>query len=144
MSTEPATLSLFEALSGFWVDVGFIRWPLGFSLLAVVVLSMVSAVRLMENGAEASPVTKTWLDSILFWGGFAAISGVLGSLVGIIIAFQSIEMAGAAEATLVAGGIKVALLSSSFGVLTLGFAALSWFVLQLRWRAIAAKEYDQG
>lgn len=131
-------------LLDLWNDVGFIRYPLAFSMIVVVVLSLVSAVRLMENGAQASPLTKTWLDSILFWGGFAAISGVLGSLVGIIIAFQSIEKAGAVQATLVAGGVKVALLSSTFGVLTLAFAALLWFVLQLRWRALAAAEYEEG
>ena len=38
------------------------------------------------------------------------------------------------------GGIKVAMLASLFGVLILAFAALLWFVLQLRWRLLVADE----
>ena len=40
----------------------------------------------------------------------------LGTVVGMIIAFQSIEAAGEVEATLVAGGIKVALLTTAAGL----------------------------
>ena len=42
--------------------------------------------------------------------------GFLGTVVGMIIAFQSIEAAGEVEATLVAGGIKVALLTTAAGL----------------------------
>lgn len=127
-----------------WEAMGFIRWPLAFSMVAVAALTVWSAARLFRPGASADLHTKAWLDAILFWGGFAVISGVLGTLVGIIIAAQSIEAAGAVRATLVWGGIKVALLSSAFGVLILALAALIWFVLQLRWRLLVAKESHAG
>ncbi len=42
--------------------------------------------------------------------------GFLGTVVGMIIAFQSIEAAGEVEATLVAGGIKVALFTTAAGL----------------------------
>ena len=42
--------------------------------------------------------------------------GFLGTVIGMIIAFQSIEAAGEVEATLVAGGIKVALLTTAAGL----------------------------
>jgi len=42
--------------------------------------------------------------------------GFLGTVIGMILAFQSIEAAGEVEATLVAGGIKVALLTTAFGL----------------------------
>ena len=42
--------------------------------------------------------------------------GFLGTVIGMIMAFQSIEAAGEVEATLVAGGIKVALLTTAFGL----------------------------
>ena len=135
-------LTFAEQLATVWNDFGFIRWPLTFSLFAVVGLSLMSAATLFGRNAIASLVAKTWVDAVLFWGGFAAISGVLGSIVGTIIAFQSIEAAGEVEATLVAGGIKVALLSSSFGALILGFAALLWFVLQFKWRMLQADELE--
>lgn len=46
----------------------------------------------------------------------APLLGFLGTVVGMILAFQSIEMAGEVEATLVAGGIKVALLTTAAGL----------------------------
>ena len=126
-----------------WNDIGFIRWPLTFSLMAVVGLALMSAATLFGRNARAGLVAKTWVDAILFWGGFAAISGMLGSIIGVIVGFQSIERAGEVEATLVAGGIKVALLSSGMGVLILGFAALLWFTLQFRWRVLQAEELER-
>lgn len=122
-----------------WESLGFIRWPLSFSFLAVLVLGLWSASRLVGAGASSDMRTKAWLDAILFWGGFAVITGVLGTLIGIIIAAQSIEAAGSVATTLVWGGIKVAMLSSAVGVLILAFAALLWFVLQLRWRLLVAE-----
>jgi len=47
----------------------------------------------------------------------APLLGFLGTVVGMILAFQAIEAAGEVEATLVAGGIKVALLTTAFGLL---------------------------
>ena len=131
-------------LDMLWRDIGFIRWPLTFSLFAVVGLGLMSAATLFGRNSTAGLVAKTWVDAILFWGGFAAISGVLGSIVGVIIAFQSIEAAGEVEATLVAGGVKVALLSSGLGVMILGFAALLWFALQFRWRLLQANEFEES
>ena len=47
----------------------------------------------------------------------APLLGFLGTVIGMIIAFQSIEAAGEVEATLVAGGIKVALLTTALGLM---------------------------
>ncbi len=46
----------------------------------------------------------------------APLLGFLGTVVGMIMAFQAIEVAGEVEATLVAGGIKVALLTTAEGL----------------------------
>lgn len=126
-------------MTQLWNEVGFIRWPLLVSFLAVVGLAAWSGYRLLRPRARPDLRTKAWLDAILFWGGFALISGVLGTLVGIIVAAQAIEAAGDVSTTLVWGGIKIALLSSVLGSLILGFAALLWFGLQLRWRLLAAE-----
>lgn len=119
-----------------WEEMGFMRWPLAFSLFAVLVLSALSAFRVFKPGAKQDRYTKAWIDAILFWGGFAVICGVLGTLVGIIIAAQYIEAASTISTPLIWGGIKVAMLTSAFGVLIMAFAALVWFSLQLRWRLL--------
>ena len=128
-------------IDAIWSPLGIARWPLAFSFVAVLILALWSAFKLFRSGAKPDLVTKAWLDAILFWGGFAVISGVLGTLIGIIIAVQSIEAMGGAT-TMVWGGVKVAILSSWFGVMILASAALLWFVLQLRWRLLVAKKVD--
>ena len=46
----------------------------------------------------------------------APLLGFLGTVLGMIVAFESIETAGEVEATLVAGGIKIALLTTAAGL----------------------------
>lgn len=125
-------------MSTIWQAMGVIRWPLAFSLLTVLLLSAWSAAKLFRPNAVADLRTKAWLDAILFWGAFAVIAGALGTLVGVIIASQAIEAAGAVSTTLIWGGIKIAMLSSAFGILILAFASLIWFALQMRWRLLVA------
>ncbi len=123
-----------------WIQIGFIRWPLTFSLVVVLALTVTAAVRLYGRAASADLRTKAWLDAILFWGGFGLVAGVLGTVVGVVVAADSIERAGAVAPTLVWGGIRVAMLSSVYGLLILVVGSLSWFVLQLRWRMLEARE----
>ena len=133
---------MFEQLGYMWNDVGFIRYPMFFSFIAVVGLALFSTATLFLGGERPDRHAKAWLDAILFWGGFGAISGVLGTIVGFIIASQALESAAYTNQTLMWGGIKVALLSSAIGILILGFAGLAWFVLQLRWRLLVAEDFE--
>lgn len=125
-----------------WYQMGFIRYPLSFSVVAIVVLTIYSAARLFGWDARADRVTKAWIDAVLFWGGFAMVAGVMGTILGFIIAAQSIEAAGAVSTTLVWGGIKVALLSAAFGTLVLALSSVVWFGLQLKWRFLEASAAD--
>jgi len=137
-------LTIAEQIDTVWTEFGFIRWPLMFSFMTVIGLALFSTIRLFRPGATPDLHTKAWLDAILFWGGFATISGLLGTLIGITIASQSVEAAGEVNVTLMWGGIKISLLSSLFGVLILAFASLLWFVLQLRWRLLVADEVEDA
>jgi hypothetical protein len=106
--------------------------------LVVLLLGLWSALKLFRQGATSELRTKAWLDGILAWGGLAFLSGILGSVSGILLALQSIEAAGAVRSTLIAPGIKMTLLSMGFGAMILGFAVFLWYVLQLRWRLLQA------
>lgn len=133
-------MTVTEQLAANWDALGFIRWPLAFSLLSVLFLSGLSTYRLFRPGAWGDLRSKVWVDAILFWGAFAVVSGALGTVVGVVLAAQSIEAAGEVSTTLVAGGMKVALLSAAFGLLILFFSSLIWFGLQFRWRMLVAGE----
>lgn len=127
-------------MNDIWYHLGVIRWPLLVSFLAVALLAATTAYRLLRTDAPADLRTKAWLDAILFWGGFALIAGVLGTLVGVIVAARSIEAAGGVvELSLLWGGLRVALLSSAIGAVILLLAASVWWPLQLRWRFLVAR-----
>lgn len=127
-----------------WMNMGVIRFPVTFSWIAVFVLAAYSATRVFGWNARADLVTKAWIDSVFFWGGFGMISGMLGTLVGWVITAQSVERAGDIAPVLVWGGFKVSLLSSVVGTLLLCVAALFWFVLQFRWRVVQAETMETG
>ena len=129
-------------MDALWTDMGFIRWPLTLSLLVILGLASWSAVKLYRPGAYPDLRTKAWLDGILFWGGFAVIAGVMGTLIGITVMARSVEVAGELSTSLLWGGIKVSMLSSVFGILILILASLLWFGLQLRWRLLVADEAE--
>jgi flagellar motor component MotA len=57
--------------------------------------------------------------------------GVMGSFIGLITAFDAIEATGGAEPSLVAGGLKVALLSTLFGLFTYSTSKLSILILRI-------------
>ena len=129
-------------MSTLWADMGVMRWPLAFSLLAVVAFTATAGMRLFKGDASADLRTKAWLDAILFWGGFAMVAGLLGTLVGVAIAADFLEASGGGSPSLVWGGIKVALTTSIFGFFILAVGSLAWFVLQMRWRLLLARETE--
>lgn len=75
------------------------------------------AMRAVENAGviELASLERglVWLATI---SNVAPLLGFLGTVIGMILAFQSIEMAGEVEATVVAGGIKVALITTATGL----------------------------
>ena len=79
------------------------------------------------------------VDGVLFWGGFALLLGVLGTVVGIAVAAQAVEMVGEIHTTLVWGGIKVALLPTIWGALILAVCAVAWYLLRVRCRSLLAR-----
>jgi hypothetical protein len=119
--------------------MGFSRFPLVLCLALVVVFGLWSAFKLYRPGASPDPRTKAWVDAVLFWGGIAMLVGILGFLIGVIVVLQGYE---AGSPTTMGTGAKAGLLSSSFGTVVFGFAALLWFFLQLRWRLLLAAAAD--
>ena len=115
------------------------KWPLLLSFIVIACISIWSANRLLRHEASPDLRTKAWIDAILFWGGFAMISGLLGTFVGLTLIARAIEAAGEVSTPIIWGGIKVAMLSSLFGLVLLAFSSLIWFALQLRWRLLQVR-----
>ena len=172
---EAPDLTWQDQVRRFWVDTGFMIWPLFFCAvvgLAVIVwksyelftkrtrtrkiLKAVEELLAQHRIHEALEVTRDSnapVAKILYAGlerhgegtdrvlkaienqglielsklerglvvmstviNIAPLLGFLGTVIGMIVAFQAIEAAGEVEATLVAGGIKIALLTTAWGL----------------------------
>lgn len=76
--------------------------------------------RVMQAIENAGAIQVAQLERGLVWlatlSNVAPLLGFLGTVIGMIQAFQAIEIAGEVEATLVAGGIKVALITTATGL----------------------------
>jgi biopolymer transport protein ExbB len=76
--------------------------------------------RVMKAIENVGLIEMASLESGLVWlatvSNVAPLLGFLGTVIGMIQAFQAIELAGEVEATLVAGGIKVALITTASGL----------------------------
>lgn len=76
-------------------------------------------------------VSKKMLQHIGDSGTLGLALGVMGSFIGLITAFDAIEATGGAEPSIVAGGLKVALLSTLFGLFTYSTSKLSILILRI-------------
>jgi biopolymer transport protein ExbB len=76
--------------------------------------------RVMKAIENVGLIEMAGLERGLVWlatvANVAPLLGFLGTVIGMIQAFQAIEAAGEVEATLVAGGIKVALITTATGL----------------------------
>lgn len=94
--------------------------PAGKILAAGLVRYNEGAERVTQAIENAGAIEVSKLESGLVWlatlANVAPLLGFLGTVIGMIQAFQAIEIAGEVEATLVAGGIKVALITTASGL----------------------------
>lgn len=118
----------------FFQDMGFIRWPMYVATLFMLVQIGRAAMDLRKPAEARSPMTA---HTVLVWGALNALLGILGTVVGLTVAGGVVEKVGEVVPSLLAGGIRVALSTSIFGLLLLTVAVLAWLVLQVWDRAPA-------
>lgn len=111
-------------------DGGVMMYPISFCAIMVLVLAGRTAFRMKAEDPALGAVMRGAIDGVLFWGGYALVLGVLGTVVGIAISAQAVEAVGEVHTTLVWGGIKVSLITTIYGLLVLLGGALVWFGLR--------------
>jgi len=109
--------------------------PYGYFLafLSVVVLFLaLRATRAILRGSASTPgVVKEHLNALLFWGGVAAILGLLGQFDGSYRALSQILQASEISPDVVAEGFVISFVPTLFGLGILGFAVAAWGCLHL-------------
>jgi hypothetical protein len=119
-----------HSLGSFFMQGGVIMYPLFLIAAVVVGYGIRATLRLRDFAGGPDPRLEAAIDGVLFWGIFAVVLGVLGTLIGIVQAAQAIELAGGVHAALAWGGIRVSLPPTIFALLLFGASALVWFALR--------------
>ena len=96
-------------------------------LLTSILFRVNSLMKLKKNVEISKKMIKHINDS----GSLGLGLGVMGSFIGLITAFDAIAATGGAEPSILAGGLKVALLSTLFGLFTYSISKLSVLVLRI-------------
>lgn len=108
---------------------GFFMWfVLGAAVVGLVLA--IDAGRRLIGPAEDTGGLRAEIDGVLFWGGFASVLGLIGTLGGVAQMARWLEQAGDAPATVVWGGFRVALIPTAFGLIMLAVCLLAWYGLR--------------
>lgn len=83
-------------------------------------------IDLKKNNLSSKKMIKMAVDSSLL----GLVFGFLGSVVGLITAFDSVEAMGNPDPAIFAGGLKVSLLTVTFGLFTFVIARIGILVLR--------------
>ena len=96
--------------------------------LLISIFFTVKSILKIKTDKEAS---KKILKHISDSGTLGLALGVMGAFIGLVSAFDVLEATGAAEPSIIAGGLKVALLSPLFGLFTFSVSKLSILILRI-------------
>tara|TARA_A100001234_G_scaffold215116_1_gene219489 strand:+ start:358 stop:747 length:390 start_codon:yes stop_codon:yes gene_type:complete len=96
--------------------------------LLISIFFTVKSILKIKTDKEAS---KKTLKHISDSGTLGLALGVLGAFIGLVSAFDVLEATGAAEPSIIAGGLKVALLSPLFGLFTFSVSKLAILILRI-------------
>jgi biopolymer transport protein ExbB/TolQ len=80
-----------------------------------------------KDKTKSNKMLKLTVDSSLL----GLVLGFLGSVIGLITAFDSVEAMGNPDPSVFAGGLKVSLLTATFGLFSFVIARIG--ILILRW-----------
>jgi sorbitol-specific phosphotransferase system component IIC len=70
----------------------------------------------------------TYLKSL---GLFTMITGILGQLIGLMMAFEAIERAGDISPAIMYGGLKISMYTTLYGIFIYMLSIFIWFLLDL-------------
>ena len=100
-------------------------------ILICLLMSIFFTVKSILKIKTDKEVSKKILKHISDSGTLGLALGVMGAFLGLISAFDVLEVSGGAEPAIIAGGLKVALLSPLFGLLTFSVSKLAILILRI-------------
>ena len=130
------TLRIMAIITGLIGTTLFNRFMEGGALfmsliLICLLISIYFIVKSILNIKTNIEISKKMLKHISDSGTLGLALGIMGAFLGLITAFDALEASGAAEPAILAGGLKVALLSPLFGLFTFSVSKLAILILRI-------------
>ena len=100
-------------------------------VLICLLISIYFTVKSLLNIKKNIEISKKMLKHISDSGTLGLALGVTGAFIGLITAFDVLEATGEANPSIIAGGLKVALLSPLFGLFTFSVSKLAILILRI-------------
>jgi biopolymer transport protein ExbB/TolQ len=104
---------------------------LTFLLVVLLAVSIYFFISISSGKAIDKENFKHQLGYVKSIGLFTMITGILGQLIGLLSAFKAIEEVGDISPAMLAGGLKVSMITTLYGVLIYLFSIAIWFLLDL-------------
>ena len=130
------TLRIMAIITGLIGTTLFNRFMEGGALFMSLVLiclliSIYFTIKSILNIKTNIEISKKMLKHIKDSGSLGLTLGVMGAFIGLITAFDVLEATGEANPSIIAGGLKVALLSPLFGLFTFSVSKLAILILRI-------------
>lgn len=122
----------------FFMQGGGLMYPLVLILLVLFLIVLRTLWHLFVRGGNDVAVIQSCLDALLFWGFFAVVIGVLGTVVGYYKAMAAMAAYGIANPAAVWMGAAEGMVSTISALAVLAVAGALWYVL--RWRFLRDRQ----
>lgn len=113
----------------WFLEGGFFMWLVLVAGLIGLALAIDTGRRL-AYGESPTGELQGEIDAVLFWGVFASVLGTIGTLGGVGQMARYAERAGEMSAPVAWSGLRVALITTVFGLIVLALCLLAWFALR--------------
>lgn len=103
------------------------------TVLLVIIMALIAyyAISIASGKASDKKNFRHQLSYIKSIGLFTMITGILGQLIGLMMAFSAIERAGDISPAIMVGGLKVSMITTLYGIFIYLFSILIWFLLDI-------------
>lgn len=100
-------------------------------LIILLATAVVFAILIFNGRAARNDKFAHMLTYLKAMGLFSMVTGILGQLIGLVMAFSAIERAGDISPAMVWGGLKISMYTTLYGITIYLLSILLWFVLDI-------------
>lgn len=115
-------------------DLFYMGGPLFMGILTLLLLAILAAavylgLQIAQHNVTHLTTFRHRLTYLKSMGLFTLVFGIFGQLLGLYQAFTAIEQVGSVSPALLAGGLKVSMISTLYGLVIFLISYILWFAL---------------